>query len=295
MDFLHPDHYLVTASFANDRHVIVWKCIKPGDAEQWSEASASQRDIEVPVLMGALVGAPSWVRAGRRVTKVLIVVTGGWAGSCSSVAVQLWPGWLCWLDGCRLGLHWDLTVRVRGSVQHSKEKQTAASKASARKDLQGDVGFILGRKAKWDKTRWPPGMPGARVWRDAYHMYVSRAGEKFRLKNCFVSILFQWMFHERVLISSGFPEEKHWSWFWGISGAKKIKKKSLSNLFYFLFATGDWRVTTSSAQSTIFYTLCFIAYCWKWHGEKNTKKFCKVKNPMYFRVSHRIYFPFWKS
>jgi len=52
------------------------------------------------------VGAPGWVRVGCRVTKVLLVVTGGGAGSRSSAAVHgdVWLGWLCWLDGCGLGL-----------------------------------------------------------------------------------------------------------------------------------------------------------------------------------------------
>jgi len=56
--------------------------------------------------MGDLVGAPGWVRVGCRVTKVLLVVTGGGAGSRSSAAVHgdVWLGWLCWLDGCGLGL-----------------------------------------------------------------------------------------------------------------------------------------------------------------------------------------------
>lgn len=140
---------------------------------------------------------------------------------------------------------------TRVSSAQQGEADCAGGKVSAKKDLQGYVGFILGRKAKWDKTHWPSGMAGTRFWRDAHHMCVSRPGEKFWLKSCFVSISFQWMFHECVLICAGFPKEKHWSWFRGIFVGKK--KYSFSNLFYFLFLfamgerTGDWRVATSSA------------------------------------------------
>lgn len=123
--------------------------------------------------------------------------------------------------------------------------------------------------------------------------WLGRPSEKFWPKKHFVSILCQWMFHESVLISLGFPAEKHWSWFWVFLVKKKFSLVQFI-LFPFPFCHGKKNRTLKSygVFSIINHFLIpFVSqYTVENDKEKIPKKNCKPnKNNLFWSFSQEVH------
>lgn len=137
------------------------------------------------------------------------------------------------------------------------------------------------------------------LWRYAYSCkWLGRPSEKFWPKKHFVSILCQWMFHESVLISLGFPAEKHWSWFWVFLVKKKF---SLVQFILFPFPFCHRKKNRTLKSYGVFsiinhFLIPFVSqYTVENDREKIPKKIANWTKIIYFEVSHKRYIPFWKS